>query len=86
MKIPLAWLQISREKAKLFLAIAGISFADLLMFIQLGFQGALFNANLRLPRTVQGDLVLLSTQSEAIFTLKSFSRRQYGNLEKSRSG
>ena len=75
MKTPLAWLQLSREKAKLLLALAGIGFADLLMFIQLGFQGALFNANLRLPRTVKGDIVLLSTQSEAIFNLNSFSRR-----------
>ena len=75
MKIPLAWLQLSREKAKLLIAIAGISFADMLMFIQLGFQGALFNANLRLPRTIKGDIVLLSTQSEGIFILQSFSRR-----------
>ena len=75
MKTPLAWLQLSREKAKLLIALAGISFADLLMFIQLGFQGALFNANLRLPRNVKGDIVLLSTQSEAIFILNSFSRR-----------
>ena len=75
MKIPLAWLQLSREKYKLLVALAGISFADMLMFIQLGFQGALFNANLKLPRTVTGDIVLLSTQSEAIFNLKSFSRR-----------
>ena len=75
MKIPLAWLQLSREKSKLLVALAGISFADMLMFIQLGFQGALFNANLKLPRTVTGDIVLLNTQSEAIFNLKSFSRR-----------
>lgn len=75
MKIPLAWLQLSREKSKLLIALAGISFADMLMFIQLGFQGALFNANLKLPRIVKGDIVLLSTQSEAIFNLNSFSRR-----------
>ena len=75
MKIPLAWLQLSHEKIKLFVAIAGIGFADVLMFIQLGFQGALFDANLRLPRSVNGDIVLLSTQSEGLFVLDSFSRR-----------
>jgi putative ABC transport system permease protein len=75
MKTPLAWLQLSREKIKLLVAIAGIGFADILMFIQLGFQGALFGANLRLPRSLKGDIVLMSTQSEAIFTLNSFSRR-----------
>ena len=75
MKTPLAWLQLSHEKIKLLVAIAGIGFADVLMFIQLGFQGALFDANLRLPRSVNGDIVLLSTQSEGLFVLDSFSRR-----------
>jgi putative ABC transport system permease protein len=75
MKTPLAWLQLTHEKAKLLIALAGISFADMLMFVQLGFQGALFDANLRLSRNLKGDIVLLSTQSEAIFILNSFSRR-----------
>lgn len=75
MKTPLAWLQLTREKVKLLIALAGIGFADMLMFVQLGFQGALFDANLRLPRNLKGDIVLLSTQSEAIFILNSFSRR-----------
>lgn len=75
MKTPLAWLQLTREKVKLLIALAGIGFADMLMFVQLGFQGALFNANLRLPRNLKGDIILLSTQSEAIFILNSFSRR-----------
>ncbi len=75
MKIPLAWLQLSREKAKLLVALAGIGFADVLMFIQLGFQGALFGANLKLPRSLDGNIVLLSTQYEALLILDSFSRR-----------
>jgi putative ABC transport system permease protein len=75
MKIPLAWLQLTREKIKLLVALAGIGFADLLMFVQLGFQNALFDANLRMPRNFNGDILLLSSQSEAIFILRSFSRR-----------
>ena len=75
MKIPLAWLQLTHEKAKLLVALAGIGFADILMLVQLGFQGALFDANLRLPRNLDGDILLMSTQSEAIFLLDSFSRR-----------
>ena len=39
--IPLAWLQVSRERSRLLVAMAGIAFADMLMFIQLGFQTAL---------------------------------------------
>ena len=42
MKTPLSWLQLSHEKSRLLIALAGIGFADILMFIQLGFQAALF--------------------------------------------
>lgn len=37
-RIPLAWLQMSREKTRLAVAIVGIAFADILMFVQLGFK------------------------------------------------
>lgn len=36
MKTPLSWLQLSHEKSRLLIALAGIGFADMLMFIQLG--------------------------------------------------
>ena len=75
MKTPLAWLELIHQKTKLLIALTGIGFANILMFVQLGFQGALFDANLRLPRNLKGDIVLLSTQSESILFLDSFSRR-----------
>ena len=37
-KTPLAWLQVTREKTRLAVAIAGIAFADILIFVQLGFK------------------------------------------------
>ena len=39
----LAWLQLRKGRARLIEAIAGISFADVLMFLQMGFRGALFS-------------------------------------------
>lgn len=75
MKTPLAWLQLIRERTKLLIALTGIGFADMLIFVQLGFQSALFDANLRLPRSLKADIVLLSTESESILFLDSFSRR-----------
>jgi len=38
-KIPLSWLQLTREKTRLAVALSGIAFADILMFMQLGFSG-----------------------------------------------
>ena len=37
-KIPLAWLLLTRQPLRLLVAIAGISFAGILMFMQLGFR------------------------------------------------
>ena len=37
-KIPLAWVLLTRQPLRLAVAIAGISFAGILMFMQLGFR------------------------------------------------
>lgn len=81
MRIPLAWLQLSREKMRLLVAIAGISFADILMFMQLGFRDALFEAAVNLHKNIQGDIFLVSPQSTSLISMKSFpSRRLYQTL------
>jgi putative ABC transport system permease protein len=76
MKTPLAWLQLTHEKVRLLVALAGIGFADLLMFFQLGFQAALFDSSVALHRKFQGDIFLLSTETDSFFTVKQFSRRR----------
>lgn len=73
-KTPLAWLQMSREKARLLVAITGIAFADLLMFVQLGVQDSLFDSQVRSYATLQGDLFLVNKLSDNLASVKSFSR------------
>jgi putative ABC transport system permease protein len=75
-KTPLAWLQLSREPNRLLVAMAGIAFADMLMFMQLGFQRALFDSNTKLHRSLNTDLVLISPQARNIVNLTSFPRRR----------
>jgi putative ABC transport system permease protein len=72
-KIPLAWLQMTREKSRLAVAILGIAFADILMFVQLGFRSALYDASVRPQNSLQGDLFLINPQFETVFSVKSFS-------------
>ncbi len=75
-KIPLAWLQLKREKTRLAVALAGIAFADILMFMQLGFRDSLYYSNVRLHMSLQGDIVLINNQSNAVLSLKTFSQRR----------
>jgi putative ABC transport system permease protein len=74
-KIPLAWLQLTFQKARLLTAIAGITFAAVLMFMQFGFQEALFSTTTTIHQSIRGDLFLIGTQSENLFSSRPFSRR-----------
>ncbi|AFZ27679.1 DevC protein [Cylindrospermum stagnale PCC 7417] len=75
-KIPLSWLQLTREKTRLAVALAGIGFADILMFMQLGFRDALYYSNVRMHSSLQGDIVLINSQSNAVLSMKTFSQRR----------
>ncbi|MBD2441908.1 FtsX-like permease family protein [Dolichospermum sp. FACHB-1091] len=74
-KIPLSWLQLTREKTRLAVALSGIAFADILMFMQLGFRDALYYSNVRMHSSLAGDVILINNQSNAVLSMKSFSQR-----------
>ncbi|BDA74877.1 hypothetical protein CAL7716_090430 [Calothrix sp. PCC 7716] len=75
-RTPLGWLQLNRHKSRLLVAVSGIAFADILMFMQLGFQSALFDSNTRLNRSILADIVLVSSQAKNTQNLSTFSRRR----------
>lgn len=75
-KIPLAWLQLTREKPRLLIALSGIAFADILMFMQLGFREALFNSNVRLQDSLEADIALINPQSDSLLSMEPFSQRR----------
>lgn len=75
-KIPLAWLQLMKEKTRLMVAIAGIGFADMLMFLQLGFQDSLYDGATQTQKLLQADLVMIDRQFESLSTLQSFPRER----------
>ena len=76
MRLPLAWLQLRREPVRLLVALAGVAFAVILVSMQLGLQGALFQSAVRLHNLLSADLVLISPSSQYLAAMKSFSRRR----------
>ncbi len=76
MRTPLGWLQLRHDRGRFLVAIAGIAFADLLMFMQLGFQAALYDSNTRLNRAFRGDVVLISPKALNLQNLSTFPRRR----------
>lgn len=75
-RTPLGWLQLNKEKSRLLVALSGIAFADILMFMQLGFMNALYDSNTRFNRALNADIVLLSPKARSTLNLSMFSRRR----------
>lgn len=75
-RTPLAWLQVTREKTRLLVAIAGIAFACILIFMQLGFLQSLFDGATRPHRSLCADLVLTNPKQVTFFSPKSFPRQR----------
>ena len=76
LRIPLAWLLLSRQPLRLLVALAGISFAGILMFMQLGFRDSLFDASVTVHNLLDADLVLVSPRSTSSIRMAGFPRRR----------
>lgn len=72
---PLGWAQLSHQKARLLVALSGIAFADILIFMQLGFKAMLFDGATLVHNHIQGDLVLISNRTKTLLEGQTFSRR-----------
>lgn len=70
----LAWHVLRKEKVRLMVALLGISFANLLIFMQMGFRGALFYSCGTLYRSFYGDLFLVNPHFETLIQPLSFHR------------
>ena len=75
-RIPLSWLLLTRQPVRLLVALAGISFAGILMFMQLGFRDGLFDASVTAHRLFDADVVLMSPRSASSVSMEAFPRRR----------
>ncbi len=81
-KTPLAWKNLTHDWRRLTVAVAGIAFAVLLMFTQVGFQNALFDSQVKLIDDLQGDFFIVS---KAKYTLAAEKRFSISRIHQARS-
>jgi putative ABC transport system permease protein len=74
--VSLAWLQLTRDKRRFMAALAGISFAVMLMLSQLGFEDALLMSSGLIHDRLKADLVLISPLYQFIINPRSFTDRR----------
>jgi putative ABC transport system permease protein len=75
-RTPLGWRQLTHHKSRFAVAIAGVAFADILILLQLGFQGALFNSATRLHKMLDADVIIYSPQALNLTAMSTFPRRR----------
>ena len=73
-RTPVAWLQVSHNPVKLTIALAGVSFSNLLMFFQLGLLDSIYNSQRKPIQKLRADLVMVSAGYSNLGALQTFDR------------
>jgi putative ABC transport system permease protein len=73
-KTPLAWKNLTHDWRRLAVAVAGVGFAVLLMFTQVGFQNALFDSQVKMIDDLDGDIFIASRAKYTLAAEKRFPR------------
>ena len=74
--ISLAWLNLTHNKRRLAVSIAGVVCTVLMMFMQVGFLHALFDGQLGLLERLDTGLVVLSTRTRTLTDTTPFPQRR----------
>ncbi len=79
-RLPTAWLQLRYQKIRLIVAISGVVFAVVIIFMQLGIRDALFDSAVRLHKGLDGDCFLISPRSTSLIAMVNFPERRLSQL------
>jgi putative ABC transport system permease protein len=76
MPVPLAWKNLTHNRRRLIVAVGGIAFAVVLMFMQQGFENALFDSTVQVLVELDADLLLTSRSQYSLTSGEKFLRRR----------
>lgn len=81
-RTPLAWKNLTHDVRRLLVAVAGVAFAVILIFMELGFLNALLESTVQVLRRLNGQIVLVSRAQYALIAAERFDiRRLYDAKE-----
>jgi putative ABC transport system permease protein len=64
--LPIGWLQLTHSRGRFFAAVAGVAFANLLVFMQLGIMGALNSSTVAPYAMLNADIILSSEDGNTL--------------------
>lgn len=65
-RLPIGWLQLTHRRGRFFAAVAGVAFANLLVFMQLGIMGALNSSTVAPYAMLNADVILSSEDGKTL--------------------
>lgn len=65
-RLPIGWLQLTHSRGRFFAALAGVAFANLLVFMQLGVMGALNSSTVAPYALLSTDIILSSEDGNTL--------------------
>ncbi|MDJ1009406.1 MAG: ABC transporter permease DevC [Paracoccaceae bacterium] len=65
-RMPIGWLQLSHSRGRLLAALAGVTFANILVFVQLGILGALNQSTISSYDMFDGDIMISSSDANTL--------------------
>jgi putative ABC transport system permease protein len=75
-RTPLGWLQLVHHPMRFMMALAGVAFAVILVFMQLGFMNMLFDTTVMFHRQLKADIVLVNPAARNLLDSRTFPRRR----------
>lgn len=65
-RLPIGWLQLTHSRGRFIAAVAGVAFANLLVFMQLGIMGAMNNSTVAPYAMLEADIILSSQDGDTL--------------------
>ncbi|HAT84762.1 ABC transporter permease DevC [Cohaesibacter gelatinilyticus] len=65
-RIPIGWLQLTHNKGRFWVALFGVAFANVLVFVQLGMLGALNNSTIQPYQLLDADIIISASDSNTL--------------------
>jgi putative ABC transport system permease protein len=75
-RTPLGWLQLVHHPLRFAMAVAGVAFAVILVFMQLGFMNMLFDTTVMFHKQLKADIVLVNPAARNLLDIRTFPRRR----------
>jgi putative ABC transport system permease protein len=76
LRTPLAWKNLTHDPRRLVVAVGGVAFAVILIFMELGFLNALLESTVQVLRHLRGEIVIVSRARYSLVAAQRFDIRR----------